>query len=153
MGSAVVAHGLSCSKACGIFPDQGLNLCPLHWQVASHPLYHQGSPTISLLSSPFSMPQSFYSFPNREFSSLCFLVTFSTIPGGDRGGHRERCLLELLIKLNFANQKATSPRGKLYHCLWAEAAISKCVLSRGHFCLICIVKNKKLTCMEKQVQW
>ena len=116
-GSVVVAHGLSCYKACGIFPDQGLNLCLLHWQVASHPLYHQGSPTISLLCSPFSMPQSFYSFPNREFSSLCFLVTFSTIRGGDRGGHRERCLLELLIKLNFANQKATSPRGKLYHCL------------------------------------
>ena len=34
-GSAVVAHGLSCSVACGIFPDQGLNPCPLHWQVDS----------------------------------------------------------------------------------------------------------------------
>ena len=33
--SVVVAHGLSCSVACGIFPDQGLNLCPLHWQVDS----------------------------------------------------------------------------------------------------------------------
>ena len=31
-GSVVVAHGLSCSAACGIFPDQGLNLCPPHWQ-------------------------------------------------------------------------------------------------------------------------
>ena len=31
-GSVVVAHGISCSVACGIFPDQGLNLCPLHWQ-------------------------------------------------------------------------------------------------------------------------
>ena len=30
MGSAVVAHGLSCSTVCGIFPDQELNLCPLH---------------------------------------------------------------------------------------------------------------------------
>ena len=28
VGSAVVAHGLSCSEACGIFPDQGLNTCP-----------------------------------------------------------------------------------------------------------------------------
>ena len=28
----VVAHGLSCSVACGIFLDQGLNQCPLHWQ-------------------------------------------------------------------------------------------------------------------------
>ena len=32
MGSAVVAHRLSCSTTCGIFPDQGSNLCPLHWQ-------------------------------------------------------------------------------------------------------------------------
>ena len=29
-GSVFVAHGLSCSAACGIFPDQGLNPCPLH---------------------------------------------------------------------------------------------------------------------------
>ena len=42
-GSVVVAHGLSCSSACGIFPDQGSNPYPLHWQVNSHPLRHQGS--------------------------------------------------------------------------------------------------------------
>ena len=42
-GSAVVAHGLSCSAACGIFPDQGLNPRPLHWQADSQPLHHQGS--------------------------------------------------------------------------------------------------------------
>ena len=29
-GSVVVAHGLCCSAACGLFPDQGSNLCPLH---------------------------------------------------------------------------------------------------------------------------
>ena len=29
-GSVVVAHGPSCSMACGIFPDQGSNPCPLH---------------------------------------------------------------------------------------------------------------------------
>ena len=34
-GSVVVAHGLSCSVACGIFLDQGSNLCPLHWQADS----------------------------------------------------------------------------------------------------------------------
>ena len=28
--SVVVAHGPSCSAACGIFPDQGSNPCPLH---------------------------------------------------------------------------------------------------------------------------
>ena len=30
VGSAVVAHRLSCSMGCGIFRDQGSNLCPLH---------------------------------------------------------------------------------------------------------------------------
>ena len=29
-GSVVVAHGSSCSAACGIFPGQGANPCPLH---------------------------------------------------------------------------------------------------------------------------
>jgi len=43
-GLVVVAHGLSCSVACGIFSDQGLNPCPLDWQADSHPLHHQGSP-------------------------------------------------------------------------------------------------------------
>ena len=43
-GSVVVAHGPSCSAACGIFPDQGLNPCPLHWQADSQPLRHQGNP-------------------------------------------------------------------------------------------------------------
>ena len=43
-GSVVVAHGPSCSAACGIFPDQGSNPCPLRWQADSQPLRHQGSP-------------------------------------------------------------------------------------------------------------
>ena len=54
-GSVVVAHGPSCSAACGIFPDQGSNPCPLHWQADSQPLRHQGSPipfiSISYLSA------------------------------------------------------------------------------------------------------
>ena len=43
-GSVVVAHGPSRFAACGIFPDQGSNPCPLHWQADSQPLRHQGSP-------------------------------------------------------------------------------------------------------------
>ena len=42
-GSADVVHRLSCSEACGIFPDKGWNPCSLHWQVDSYPLYPQGS--------------------------------------------------------------------------------------------------------------
>ena len=45
-GSVVVAHGPTCSTACGIFPDQGSNPCPLHWQADSQPLRHQGSPDL-----------------------------------------------------------------------------------------------------------
>ena len=48
-GSAIVAHGPSRSAACGIFPDQGSNPCPLHWQADSQPLCHQGSPCKPLL--------------------------------------------------------------------------------------------------------
>ena len=59
-GSVVVAHGPSCSVACGIFPDQGLNPCPVHWQTDSQPLRHQGSPL-----SAFDMP-----------SSLCLFLAF-----------------------------------------------------------------------------
>ena len=31
-GSAVVAQDLSCPSVCGIVPEQGWNLRPLHWQ-------------------------------------------------------------------------------------------------------------------------
>ena len=49
-GSVVVTHGPSCSVACGIFPDQGSNPCPLHWQADSQPLHHQGSPRYIFLN-------------------------------------------------------------------------------------------------------
>ena len=42
--SVGAALGLSRSAACGILPDRGSNLCPLHWQADSCPLCHQGSP-------------------------------------------------------------------------------------------------------------
>ena len=42
-GSVVVVRGLGCPKDCGIFPDQGSNLCLPHWQVDSSLLSHQGS--------------------------------------------------------------------------------------------------------------
>ena len=41
---SVVVPWLRCSSACGVFLDQGWNLCPLHWQADSHLLRHQGSP-------------------------------------------------------------------------------------------------------------
>ena len=53
-GCLVVAHGLGYPAACGIFPDQGSNLSPLHHKADSQPLDHQGSPskTVLILKDP-----------------------------------------------------------------------------------------------------
>ena len=50
LGPSSVVHELSCAVTSGIFSDQGSNLCPLHWQVDSYPLCHQGSLITSLNS-------------------------------------------------------------------------------------------------------
>ena len=72
-GSVVVAHGPSCSAACGIFPDQGSNPCPLHWQADSHPLRHQGSPSPeTLMKSPGRWPWG----SGLQFQKLRFLELF-----------------------------------------------------------------------------
>ena len=68
-GSVAVAHGPRCSAACGIFPDQGSNPCPLHWQEDSQPLRHQGSPRGWFLNSTFCV-LSFWKCL-RELSCMC----------------------------------------------------------------------------------
>ena len=62
--SVVVAHGPSCSAACGIFPDQGSNPCPLHWQADSQPPRHQGSPLLILF-------RQFSRIAHKEIPSDC----------------------------------------------------------------------------------
>ena len=42
---------VSYTKAYGIIPDQGSNLCLLHWQVDSLLLSHQGSPILSIFKA------------------------------------------------------------------------------------------------------
>ena len=44
-------HGLSCSAACGIVPDEGSNPRLLHWDAGSLLLSHQGSPVWTFWSS------------------------------------------------------------------------------------------------------
>ena len=48
-GSVVGAGRLRCLVACGIFPDQRLNPCPLHCEVNSYPQYYKGSPVCLFL--------------------------------------------------------------------------------------------------------
>ena len=43
-GLVVLAQGLSCPVASGIFPDQGSNSCPLYCQEDSLPLIHERRP-------------------------------------------------------------------------------------------------------------
>ena len=43
VASEVASHRPSCSMVCESLPDQGSNLCPLHWQAVSYPQCHQGS--------------------------------------------------------------------------------------------------------------
>ena len=53
-----------CHMGCGIFSDQGLNPCPLRWQVDSKLLDHQRSRSISLYM------YRFYIMPAKIFSRL-----------------------------------------------------------------------------------
>ena len=50
VGFRAVAYGLSCIVQYGIFPDQGSNPCPLHWQADCQPLDHQESAWSPLFS-------------------------------------------------------------------------------------------------------
>ena len=76
-GSVVVAHGPSCFPVCGIFPDQGSNLCPLHWQADSQPLRHQGSPQLTLYSGLANLllepTNKFLIFISILFISISFI--------------------------------------------------------------------------------
>ena len=73
-GSVVVAHGPGCSVACGIFPDQGSNPCPLHWQADSQPLRHQGSPSLFSRSVYLRVYQFCYLINEQFWILLIFFI-------------------------------------------------------------------------------
>ena len=85
-GSVVVAHGPSCSAACGIFPDQGSNPCPLHRQADSQPLNHQGSPFCPFLMNICPLIVQLYIlllyiFWEKSFNRYMFYDYFLTFFG------------------------------------------------------------------------
>ena len=71
---ARLSMGLSWQEYCsglpfllqGIFPTQGSNPRPLHWQADSLPLSHLGSPTVALTSLNINSPRSARGFQDRE---------------------------------------------------------------------------------------
>ena len=75
-GSVIVAHGPICSAACGIFPDQGSNPCPLHWQADSQPLRHQGSPGLMFYRNLFSTKWEIAEKLIVSDLFICFYVCF-----------------------------------------------------------------------------
>ena len=72
---------LSCSEACGIFPDQGVSLCLLHCQVDSLPLSYQGSPRneISELGKMYILKA--YGLP--QTSQVALVVKSLPVSAGD----------------------------------------------------------------------
>ena len=89
-GSVVVAHGPSCSAACGIFPDQGTNPCLLHWQADSQPLRHQGSPRAILLRN---QKKNSMQIPNEGLRSGSLEKTLRLIKlEADPGLHQQQLL-------------------------------------------------------------
>ena len=70
---------------CGLFPDQGLNPCPLHWQADSQPLRHQFglnySDLLVILCIPFGLKlhNSRKLWPSRYTSIYLGAVCCSSI--------------------------------------------------------------------------
>ena len=67
--------GFSCPAACGVFPYQGSNSCPLHWQAGSQPLDHRGNLGSSFMSwRPTPEPLPTVTIEEHVSRSLLFFI-------------------------------------------------------------------------------
>ena len=85
-GLSSVVHGLNCSTACGIFPDQGSNPCPLHWLVGSYPLDHQRRPVYPFLKEDLLLQLSVF-FPSDSLLIPLTLTLCSPFANYSFEGH------------------------------------------------------------------
>ena len=69
-----------CYTACGLYPDQGLNLCPLPWQADSYPLYHLGSPIIFFAAED---GEALYSQQKQDWELTVAQIMSSLLPNSD----------------------------------------------------------------------
>ena len=90
VGSAVVAHWLSCPVACGLFLDEDSKLCPLHWQVDSLPLDPPGKSWIAFFYQFYIATLISYNFTFGY--PMASLTQFEWTPGvGDGQGGLACC--------------------------------------------------------------
>ena len=89
-----MVHGLSCSVACGILPDQGLNLCLLHWQADSLLLSHLGSPPSGILSCHIHIRT--YSLLSSVAQSCLFATPWTAAHQASLSITDSWCLLKLM---------------------------------------------------------
>ena len=108
----VVVHRLSCSVARGIFLDQGLNSRPLHWQVDSYSLCHQGNPTIRFFTPKnHAVPQCSVSCQGHsEPEPRAFL------PGAGNWAPQQAWSLLLLLMVRIPRGCVTDSLLSLYCC-------------------------------------
>ena len=66
---------LSCSTACGVFLDQELSPCPLHWQADSLPLDHQGSTSPN--SIKFCIKRNIFKINAKRLNTVVFFNSFT----------------------------------------------------------------------------
>ena len=75
-GSIILVHGLSCSLACGIFLDQGLNWCPPAWQGGFLTIGPSGKPSACTLKTSVKLCHLVLLFPS-SLSTVLKPVMFS----------------------------------------------------------------------------
>ena len=104
-GSVVVAHGLSCPEACGIFLDRGSNSHPLHWQFSSL----QSLSHVQLFATPWTAAcQALLSITN-SWSLLTLMSIESVMPSN----HLILCCPFLIIRV-FSNESLLRIRWPKY---------------------------------------
>ena len=89
--SVVVAHGLSCSATCGIFPDQGKNPCLLHWQADSLPLSHWGGPELKVYNELLTCMYTYMFVYVCVYQSINIWLPWWLTTKGEQWRRRRRC--------------------------------------------------------------
>ena len=81
-GSVVVAHGPSCSAACGIFPDQGSNPCPcIGRRILNHCVTREAPAATLIPYNPFPSQQPEESLKESTSGHVTTLLkTFQLLP-------------------------------------------------------------------------